>query len=75
MNNKKITWCVYWFDKNRNCHSVEIDNSNGIDSVFKALKIGTEKLKLQGCKIKKDYEVDIKILSIDNAIVEHVADF
>jgi hypothetical protein len=72
---KKITWCVYWFDKNRNCYSVEIENSNGVDNMLKARTIGIEKLKTLGCKIKKDYEVDIKILSIDNAIVEHVADF
>jgi hypothetical protein len=75
MNKKKIVWCVYWFDKNRNCYNVEIENTNGVDNFSQALKVGIDKLKSQGCKIKKDYEVDIKILSVDNEIIEHIADF
>lgn len=74
-NNFNYVWTVYWHDKNYKCHSVDIQQSEQVPTVWKALQLGTEQLKKQGCRIKKDYEVDIKILSKNGDIVEHIADF
>jgi hypothetical protein len=75
MQNK--VWCVYWNDRKNNykTYSVEVKESEDINNIWNALKVGTEQLKQQGCKIKKDYEVEVKLLQDSNGEVYHIADF
>ncbi|NBW22892.1 MAG: hypothetical protein EBR82_84600 [Caulobacteraceae bacterium] len=71
----KIVWLVYWMDKKTyKTYGVEVTNDEAVDA-WNAIKLGTIKLKDMGCKIKKDYEVDAKILKINGEDFEHIADF
>jgi hypothetical protein len=75
MQNK--VWCVYWNDRKNNykTYSVEVKESEDINNIWNALKVGTEQLKQQGCKIKKDYEVEVKLIEVDSEPVYHTPDF
>ena len=75
MNNK--VWCIYWHDRKNNykTYAVEVKESEDINSIWSALKVGTEQLKKQGCKIKKDYEVEVKLIEVDNEPVYNTPDF